>query len=122
MSRLQGEPDARSETMAVTLPNPVADYFAAANGDDADRVAACFADDAVVRDEGGEYRGRGAIRGWAEEVRHKYHFHAEAIAVEEAADRTIVTAHLTGDFPGNPVDLPYRFKLAGSQIVALEIG
>jgi hypothetical protein len=36
-------------------------------------------------------------------------------------DRTVVTAHLTGDFPGNPVDLRYRFKLAGAEIVALEI-
>jgi hypothetical protein len=62
------------------------------------------------------------IRAWAEEVRRKYHFHAETIAVEEMADRTIVTAHLTGDFPGNPIDLRYRFKLAGSRIVALEIG
>jgi ketosteroid isomerase-like protein len=106
----------------VKLPKPLAEYFAAANTADADRTAACFADDALVHDEGGDYRGRAAIRGWAEEVRRKYRFHAEPIAVEETADRTVVTAHLTGDFPGNPVDLPYRFKLAGSQIVALEIG
>jgi hypothetical protein len=38
-----------------------------------------------------------------------------------AADGTVVTAHLTGDFPGNPVDLRYRFKLAGPEIIALEI-
>jgi hypothetical protein len=44
---------------------------------DADRVAACFAEDAVVRDEGGDIYGRSAIRVWAEEVRRKYHFHAE---------------------------------------------
>jgi hypothetical protein len=37
-------------------------------------------------------------------------------------DRTTVTAHLTGNFPGNPVDLGYRFKLAGSRIAALDIG
>ena len=108
--------------MIVKLPSTLAEYFAAANTDDADRVAACFSEDAFVRDEGGEFRGRRAIRGWAEEARRKYHFHAEAIAVEEAADRTTVTAHLTGDFPGNPVDLHYRFKLAGSQITELEIG
>ena len=108
--------------MNVQLPQPLAEYFAAANEDDADRVAACFAADAVVHDEGGEMHGRAAIRAWAAEVRRKYHFHAEVRAVEEAADRTIVTAHLTGDFPGNPVDLRYRFKLDGAKIVALEIG
>ena len=108
--------------MAVTLPKSVAEYFSAANTDDADRVAACFAADAVVRDEGHDNHGRDAIRRWAREVRRKYRFHAEVTAAEEAAGRTIVTAHLTGDFPGSPVDLRYRFKLAGPEIVALEIG
>ena len=108
--------------MTVTLPKALAEYFAAANTDDADRVAACFAADAVVRDEGRDIRGRDAVRAWAAEVRRKYRFHAEVMAVEEAAGRTVVTAHLTGDFPGSPVDLRYRFKLGGPDIIALEIG
>ncbi len=107
--------------MTVKLPRALIEYFAAANTDDADRVAACFAEDAVVRDEGRDIRGRGAVRAWAEGSRRKYRFHAEVTAVDEAADRTVVTAHLTGDFPGSPVDLRYRFKLAGSEIIALEI-
>ena len=108
--------------MTVQLPKTIAEYFAAANSDDADRVATCFAEDAVVHDEGRDIRGRGAIRIWAEEVRRQYRFHAEATRVEEVTDRTVVTAHLTGDFPGNPVDLRYRFKLAGAEIATLEIG
>jgi ketosteroid isomerase-like protein len=107
--------------VTVKLPKPLNEYFTAANSDDADRVAACFAQDAVVRDEGRDIHGRGAIRAWAQETRRKYRFHAEVLRVEEAADRTVVTAHLTGDFPGNPVDLRYRFKLTGSRIIALEI-
>lgn len=107
--------------MTVKLPKPLAEYFAAANTDDAARVAACFAADAVVRDEGRDIQGRGAVRAWAEETRRKYRFHAEVMMVEQAADRTVVTAHLTGDFPGNPVDLRYRFKHAGPKIIALEI-
>ena len=108
--------------MRAKLPKSLAEYFAAANTDDADRVAACFAENAVVRDEGRDIRGRGAVRAWAEAARRKYRFHAEALTIEEAADRTVVTAHLTGDFPGSPVDLRYRFKLAGPEIIALEIG
>jgi ketosteroid isomerase-like protein len=108
--------------MSVKLPEPLTEYFAAANTDDADRVAACFAEDAVVRDEGRDIHGQRAVRAWAQETRRKYRYHAEVVAVEEAADRTIVTAHLTGDFPGNPVDLRYRFKLTGNKIMALEIG
>jgi len=106
----------------MILPKPLAEYFAAANADDADRVAACFAEDAIVRDEGRDIHGRGAIRAWAKETRRKYRFHAEVMTTEQARDRTVVIAHLTGNFPGNPVDLDYRFKLAGPEITALEVG
>jgi ketosteroid isomerase-like protein len=112
----------KGAVMAVKLPEPIAAYFAAANTDDADRVVLCFAKDAMVRDEGGKYRGSSAIRAWAEEVRRKYRFYAEAIAVEQEADQTVVTAHLTGNFPGSPIDLPYRFTLTGAKIAALNIG
>jgi len=108
--------------MTVKLPEPLGEYFEAANTDDAQRVAACFAEDAVVHDEGRDFVGRAAVRAWAEEARRKYRFRAEVLSMEAEADRTVVTAHLTGDFPGNPVDLHYRFKVAGGEIAALEIG
>jgi len=111
-----------SRAMPLQLPEPVAAYFAAANSDDADRVAACFAADAVVRDEGRDRRGPAAIRAWAAEVRRKYRFHAEPTAAETTADLVVVTARVAGDFPGSPVELRYRFRLAGRAIVALEIG
>jgi ketosteroid isomerase-like protein len=106
----------------IPLPKPITEYVAAANTDDPDRVAACFAETAVVRDEGGEYRGRSAIREWAREVRCKYRFTAEIVVASETSDQTVVTAHLTGDFPGSPVDIDYRFKLSGGEITTLEIG
>jgi hypothetical protein len=76
----------------------------------------------VVHDEGRDIRGREMIRAWAAEARRKYRFHADVLSVEQDAERAVVTAHLTGDFPGSPVDLRYRFKLAGDKIAALEIG
>jgi hypothetical protein len=74
-----------------------------------------------VRDEGRDIRGRAAIRDWAEVTRQKYRFHAEPLSVQHAGEQTTVTARLTGDFPGGPVNLRYRFKLTGMQIMALEI-
>lgn len=108
--------------MALNLPRTLEDYFAAANTDDADRVAAFFTADALVHDEGHDIHGREAIRAWAAESRRKYRFRAEVLTAKEGADATLVTAHLTGDFPGAPVDLTYRFKLADGKIAALEIG
>jgi ketosteroid isomerase-like protein len=108
--------------VSATPLQPITDYFAAANAGDVDRVAACFAEHAAVRDEGREIHGRDAILDWAAEVRRRYRFHAEILAIEEVADRQIVTAYLTGDFPGNPISLRYRFRLAGRKIDSLEIG
>jgi hypothetical protein len=34
----------------------------------------------------------------------------------------VVRAHVTGDFPGNPVDLTYRFTLVKNEIAMLSIG
>jgi len=59
----------KSEAMTVKMPKPIAQSFVAANTDDADRIAACFAKDAVVCDEGRDMRGRGATRAGAAEVR-----------------------------------------------------
>jgi ketosteroid isomerase-like protein len=106
----------------MDLPKVLTDYFAAANAGDADRAATCFAEDAVINDERRTMQGRAAIRAWAEETQRKYRYRAEVVKVETKADQIVVTVHLTGSFPGSPIDLRYRFKLAGQQINALEIG
>lgn len=108
--------------MALNLSQTLEAYFAAANTDDAERVAACFTADALVHDEGHDIHGRDAIRAWAAEARRKYRFHAEVLTTSEGVDETLATARLTGNFPGAPVDLTYRFRLADGKIAALEIG
>ena len=108
--------------MTRTLPEPLREYFAAANARDADRVAACFAEDAFVRDEGHDIRGRDAIRAWADETGRKYRYRADVVSIDEAADRATVTARLAGEFPGSPIELQFRFKLFGRRIAGLEIG
>lgn len=108
--------------MTLKLPDPIGPYFAAANLDDPDQVAAGFAPDALVHDEDHDIEGRDAIRAWAAESRAKYQFTATPTAIETQGDETVVTARLVGTFPGSPVDLRYRFRLAAGQIARLEIG
>lgn len=107
--------------MTVKLPPPIARYFQAANGDDADAVAAAFGAEAHVRDEARDHHGRDAIRAWAADSRREYRFHAEPRSLEPAPDGGVVTAHLTGEFPGAPADLRYRFTLDGEEIADLEV-
>jgi ketosteroid isomerase-like protein len=112
------EPD--ETAMTIKLPAPIARYLDAANADDSDAVAACFTPDAHVLDESRDHVGAAAIRDWAGE-RRRYRFRAEARSFEGTPDGGTVTAHLTGDFPGAPADLRYRFRLTGDRVADLEI-
>ncbi len=106
--------------MTMKLPQPVSAYFQADQGDGIS-VSECFTEDARVKDEGNTYSGRNAIRDWKTESSRKYTYTVEPFAIEETDDKTVVTAHLAGDFPGSPVDLRYLFVLEGDKIASLEI-
>jgi len=107
--------------MTPDLPELLSEYFAAANTDDADRIAACFAEDARVHDERQDFAGRPAIRQWAIAARKKASFKSEPFELGGEPDVPIVRAHVSGNFPGSPVDLTYRFTVAGGAIATLSI-
>ena len=105
----------------IDLPAPVAAYFAA-DTTGAEAVAQCFTDGAVVIDERQEYRGRTAIARWKAGVAAKFRYSVERLGAHISGHETTVTGRVTGDFPGSPVDLQYRFTLEGDKIARLEIG
>jgi hypothetical protein len=107
--------------MPLDLPKPVAEYFAADHARDAHALAGCFADDGVVHDEGGTFRGTEAIRDWSAAAREKYHHTVEPLSAIERDGATIVAARVAGDFPSSPVTLDHVFRLEGNKIVSLEI-
>ena len=104
----------------IDLPAPVAAYFAA-DTTDAEAVAQCFTDVAVVIDERQEHRGRPAIARWKAEASAKFRYSVERLGAHVSGDQTTVTGRVRGDFPGSPVDLQYRFTLEGDKIARLEI-
>jgi hypothetical protein len=104
----------------LDLPAPVAAYFVA-DTTAAEAVAQCFTDGAVVIDERQEYRGRAAIARWKAEASAKFRYSVERLGVHVSGVQTTVTGRVTGDFPGSPVELQYRFTLEGDRIARLEI-
>jgi ketosteroid isomerase-like protein len=82
----------------IELPEPIRRYFDGSNAHDPDACAACFADDAIVRDERQEHRGVGAVREWMRDAITRY-----------------------GNFPGSPIVLRHSFVVAGGKIARLEI-
>ena len=108
--------------MSLTLPKPVTNYLAAVEAKDADMLALCFADDALVHDEGRDYRGLDAIRSWKQETQTKYKYVMMPLDASVSQKTVKLRARLTGDFPGSPVDLDYTFTLTNDKITSLEIG
>lgn len=107
--------------MTVELPDVIAKYFVTDRKGNAEAISECFTRDAVVVDEGNSYAGRDAIRQWMANASTQYTYTVEPFALHEEGERTVVTSHLVGNFPGSPVDLRYLFVLEGDRIAELEI-
>jgi hypothetical protein len=104
------------------LPDILDSYFRAQNAHDIAAMVACFADDAVVRDEGHTHIGTEAIRAWKIDTSAKYHITATPLESRAEGDKTIVVVRVAGTFPGSPANLIYRFGFsADGRIGALEV-
>ncbi len=107
--------------MALDLPDLLAAYFAAENRSDTEGLGACFADHAVVRDEGRTFEGVAHIKRWMRDAKAKYQHTVEPIKVVNRDGKTVVTAKVAGNFPNSPVNLDHIFGIEGDRISSLEI-
>jgi ketosteroid isomerase-like protein len=108
-------------TMALNVPEPVAEYLAAKEAKDADALSRCFTEDGTVDDEGRDYRGRDAIRQWKQAADEKYRYVLQTVNAQTHGDKLTVRARLVGAFPGSPVELDHIYKLSNGKITSLEI-
>ena len=103
--------------MPMKLPAPVAAYIAAENGDDAAALAHCFAENAVVQDEGRTMKGLAAIQQWMTETKSQYHHTVEPLTSVQKDGKTIVQTHSTGGFPRQ---VPSSFEVRILRLRAIE--
>jgi uncharacterized protein (TIGR02246 family) len=107
--------------MSIELPDAIDAYFSTDKTGNAQALSELFTPDATVVDEGNTYQGRDAIRQWMANASTQYTYTVEPFDITEDGQRTIVTSHLVGNFPGSPVDLRYFFVFRGDKIAGLEI-
>jgi hypothetical protein len=88
---------------------------------DAEAIAACFAEDGEVKDEGQTRHGRTAIKEWWEGPANAFEYTVEVQSTQTEKDSYIVFTRLTGNFPGGTADLANRFTLRDNLIASLEI-
>jgi ketosteroid isomerase-like protein len=109
-----------------SLPPVISEYLAASDRGDAEAIVRCFAEDAVVVDEGQEWRGTTPIRRWRATVATAFEYTvkvtgAKALGEVDGVERHDVYVRLEGNFPGGQVDLTDRFALREGRIASLEI-
>ena len=105
----------------MKLPSLITDFVKAENSRDSSAVVACFAEDAVVQDEGREMRGLLAIKEWSDKSFERFQFDIAPNGVSETGEKTVLTTTLTGNFPGSPVSLDFIFVIKSDKIAALSI-
>ncbi len=107
--------------MTLPLATPIATYFKISNGAQFAHVKDCFAPKAIVADENHTHTGHSAIEAWLRNARERYAYTSVPLRVVEDGGITTVTAMVSGDFPGSPLELTYSFRHDGKRISALEI-
>ena len=105
----------------MKLPPLVTDFVKAKNSRDSSAVVACFAEDAVVQDEGREMRGLLAVKEWSDKSFERFQYDIAPTGISVTGEKTVLTATVTGNFPGSPVSLDFIFVIKGDRIAALSI-
>lgn len=107
--------------MNLELPPVIAAFFRAFNSRQTQDMGALFTDEAIVTDEEQNYRGA-AIESWAENATTQYKPIADVTDCAPNGNTIVVTAQVSGTFPGSPARLRYDFTLENDKIAALNIG
>src|SRR5260221_2804440 len=105
------------------LPTPVQTYLRSINGGDAEALQSSFAQDAVVKDIGREFRGLAAIKEWANREIFAVNVTLDVVNVVERDGQITVTVMIDGTFDRtglpDPLLMDHCFTVAGDKIAAL---
>jgi ketosteroid isomerase-like protein len=107
------------------LPPVIAAYVKASNDADSNAFLGVFTDDAVVNDIQREFRGRVAIRKWAEREIFAANVTMEVMRAVDHYGNVIVTAKLDGTYDKaglpDPLILTFYFTVREDKITTLII-
>lgn len=113
--------ECNNNSKKMNLPSLITEFVNASNNRDSNAVIACFAEDAIVHDEGQEMRGLPAIKEWSDKGFEKYQYVIEPIGIADIGDMTVLTGAVSGSFPGSPIPLDFNFVIHHDKIVVLNI-
>ena len=107
----------------MKLPKSIEAYINAVNAGDAQALKSSFADDAIVKDVGREFRGIAAIEEWADREIFAVNVTLQVMGMVERGGQTVVTVKVDGTFDRtglpNPLLMDHSFTVVADKIAAL---
>lgn len=103
----------------MNLPKVIAELVKKQNNFDSAAYTQCFTETAVVFDEGKTHNGRVEIEQWIDKSNKEYSATMEPLDYDEKEN--MLSAEISGSFPGSPVILKFHFQLSNGLIQSLKI-
>ena len=109
----------------MKMSNTISNFIKAFNDHDTNILLGFLSDEAVIHDEGHEYRGIPEIRKWYDEKAVVPGVTLEPVRAVEMNGITIVTAKVDGNFDKtglpNPLEMDFNFTIDATRVSGLSI-
>ena len=105
----------------MELPQLVKQFVETQNTYDSTAYIACFTETAIVHDEGKTHTGKEEIRAWIEDSNEKYKSVMKPIKYDKSGSNGVLTAEVSGTFPGSPIVLKFHLGLKDGLIDLLNV-
>ena len=105
----------------MQLPSLVERFVATQNNFDSNGFVTCFTPLAVVHDEGKTHTGKKEIQQWIEHSNEQYRSSLKPQGYEQFGAVGVLTAEVSGTFPGSPIVLQFHLTLKDDLIQSLKV-
>lgn len=105
----------------MTLDKVIEHMIEAQNNYDSRAYTDCFSETAIVHDEGKTHTGKAQIRQWIEHSNKEYQAVLKPLDYKKNGTEHLLTAEVSGNFPGSPAVLQFHLGLEGELIQSLKI-
>lgn len=105
----------------MKLPQTLNNFIETQNQHNSVAYTACFSETAIVHDEGKTHIGKPAIKQWIEDSNQKYQSILKPLNYNEFEQSSLLTAEVSGNFPGSPAILHFHLVLNNEIINSLKI-
>ncbi len=106
--------------MSPELPPVIAAFFHATNTREFADFLSLFTPDAHVNDEANDHYGA-EIAAWIDRATADTKPTADVTDIARNGEQFVITARVSGNFPGSPIQLRYHFTLKEGKIATLLI-